>query len=208
VSVRVHDVLILVREAHVSPPPPLPLLSYDVLRHSDAIAATLSALGHHLAPARLDRRLANDLSFLRFDLEGQAIASTWVAGPGGRYIDELSWLMPIGADEFWLRDVFVAPKHRGQRLLSHISAAVATLAGHGSRRVWSDVDRVNRQSVRAHESAGFKALARVRAVDFGGWLRIRSSLPDWPLPVEEIDPASRCIWLGGRARARHEELIA
>jgi len=171
------------------------------------ILAANAELGHRVAKVMLRRRLANRLGFVAFSIDGQAVASTWLA-TGGRYIDELNWLLPIGPDEFWLRDVFVAPAWRGRRLFTGI---VAALAAHGDgplRRIWSDVDWDNAPSMRAHEAAGFRVVARVRALDVAGRVRLRSALPPWPLPVTEIDPTSRWIWLRGSRLRRHLELLA
>ncbi len=207
-GIHLHDVAILVREATEPLAAPIPSLVCCSVQDPEAIQATHLALGHRLTVGRMDKRLANGLRFLRFELEGQPVASTWAAGQEGRYIDELNWLMPLGPHEFWVRDVFVAPVCRGRRLLSHIAHALAVLGGNGPCRVWSDVDWENEQSVRAHQSAGFRTVARVRSFDIGGRVRVRSRLPDWSPPVREIDPLSRCVWLRGDKWVRHQELIA
>lgn len=166
------------------------------------------AVGHRIGDSRLRQRLRNGLQFIRFDVDGIPVATSWLAGARGRYIDELNWLLPMAADECWLRDVFVAQASRGRRLFSDIVTALA-MPEHGqARRIWSDVDWVNVQSMRAHEAAGFRVVARVRALDLAGRVRLRSALPPWPLPVTEIDPASRWIWLRGSRLQRHQELLA
>lgn len=164
-------------------------------------------LGHRIGQAMLERRMANRLAFLTISIEGQPVASSWLA-TGGRYIDELNWWLPIAPDEHWLRDVFVAPELRGRRFFTDIVTSLA-MPEHGhARRIWSDVDWINTQSMRAHQAAGFRVAARVRALDIAGRLRVRSALPPWPLPVTEIDPASRFIWLRGKRLQRHRELLA
>ena len=165
------------------------------------------ALGHHIGQAMLERRMANRLAFLTIAIEELPVASSWLAS-GGRYIDELNWWLPIGPDELWLRDVFVAQAWRGRRLFADIVSSLA-MPEHGrARRIWSDVDWINTQSMRAHEAAGFRVVARVRALDLAGRIRLRSALPPWPLQVTEIDPTSRLIWLRGRRLQRHQELLA
>ena len=184
------------------------LLASAWLADEPAIQDALNLVGHPIKPARLQQRLRNGLRLVRFDLDGTPVATTWLASSGGRYIDELNWLLPIGAGDVWLRDVFVAPAWRGRGLFSKIVATLAWPQDGPARRIWSDVDWVNAQSMRAHKAAGFQVVARVRALDFWGRLRVRSAVPPWPMPVSEIEPASRLIWLRGGRLRRHLELLA
>lgn len=166
-----------------------------------------SAIGHRLAPQRLRRRLELGLTFLRFDHAGLPVASTWLAGERGRYIDELNWLVPLGVGEWWVRDVFVTPAMRGRRLFSDMMQALGRW-GPPVRCLWSDVDWDNRASMNAHLAAGFQVVARARALDLRGRVRWRSALPPLPMAVREIAPASRWLWLRGATVQRHRELIA
>ncbi len=207
--IHLHDIALLRRDPATQPAPEQgPALEVHALDDEAAIQAAHASVGHRIAPQRLQRRLHNGLEFLRFDLSSVPVATTWVAGSRGRYVDELNWLLPIGGGEYWVRDVFVSPASRGQRVFNSVSAALAQRAGGPPRPVWSDVDWPHAQSMRAHASAGFSVVARVRSLDFDGRLRWRSRLPAWPLPVTEIEPASRCIWLRGDRLKRHQELIA
>lgn len=207
--VYLHDVALLLREpAPVSESGGGVALEVRMLHDNAAIQAAHASVGHHIPDLRLQRRLRNGLRFLRLDMVGTPVATTWVAGSSGRYIDELNWLLPIGPGECWVRDVFVAPAWRGRRLFNDIAAVLSRLDGEPAGRVWSDVDWVNTQSMRAHASAGFRVIARVRALDLNGRVRWRSRLPPWPVPVTEIDPGSRGIWLRGERLRRHVELLA
>lgn len=204
-----HDIALLVfvegRRDRAGPERMLPTM--ELLRCTRQIQEANAQIGHGVSPERLQRRLANGLSFAAFSINGHAIASTWLAS-GGRYVDEVNWWFPIGPDELWLRDVFVAPAFRGRRLFADMVLAVAHRGDAPNRRVWSDVDWIDARSMRAHELAGFRIAARVRALDFMGRIRLRSALPAWPLPVTEIDPKSRWIWLHGSRLQRHLELLA
>lgn len=206
---HLHDIALLVFEGTSgdlsSPARTLPDIEF--LRCATAIKSANAVLGHAVSAGRLQRRLANGLSFAVFSTNGQPMASTWLAS-GGRYVDEVNWWFPTGPDELWLRDVFVAPAFRGRRLLADIVLALAQQADSPNRRVWSDVDWIDARSMRAHELAGFRIAARVRALDFMGRVRLRSALPTWPLPLTEIDPKSRWIWLRGSRLQRHQELLA
>ena len=182
-------------------------IKVEWLSEQGSILKAHAALGHRVSDAMLERRLFNRLRFAVFSLDGEPVASSWLAS-GGRYIDELNWWLPIATDELWVRDVFVAPAWRGRRLFA---ALVATLSGRAvgpGRRIWSDVDWDNAPSMKAHKAAGFAVVARVRALDFGGRLRLRSALPAWPLPVLEMDPESHWVWLHGDRLKRHRELLA
>lgn len=174
----------------------------------DAILALLAATGHRLAPARLDRRFANGLRFIHFSFDGRPVGSTWIAHGTARYIDEMNWLLPIGELEFWIRDIHVAAHFRGRRAFAAFTRLVAERHVDGCSAVWSDVDSIDTASMRAHHAAGFVDVARVRCLDLFGRLRIRSALPVWPLPVREIEPDARVIWLHGDRLRRHRELIA
>lgn len=182
-------------------------LQIEETSERNRIRAAHAALGHRVTDLAIERRLAHRLRFAVFLQDGVPVASAWLAC-GGRYIDELNWWLPIAADELWLRDVFVAPAWRGRRLFSAIVASLARREGRPDRRIWSDVDWDNPNSMRAHQAAGLEVVARVRALDLGGRIRIRSALPPWPLPVLELDPAARLIWLRGERLKRHQELIA
>lgn len=136
------------------------------------------------------------------------MGSSWLIDGGVRYVDELNWLLPINADELWIRDVFVSPQLRGRRAFSTFVGLMARHAPRKCRTIWSDVDWINRPSMQAHLAAGFTVFSRVKALDFLGTARLRSKLPTWHLPVEEMDPRSRWILLRGAARERHEALVA
>jgi len=183
------------------------LLQVEDTYERERVRAAHAALGHRVAASMMERRLANRLRFAVFLQAGTPVASTWLAS-GGRYIDELNWWLPIDAEELWLRDVFVAPAWRGRRLFSALVATLAWRKDKPARRIWSDVDWDNEGSMNAHKAAGFSVVARVRAIDLGGRIRIRSALPSWPLPVDEIDPGARLIWLRGHRLRRHQELLA
>jgi hypothetical protein len=209
VPIHLHDVALLRREpgAELLRRERAEALAVEPRHQRDQILAAHKELGHRLADPVLERRLANRLAFVVFLAKGQPVASSWLA-TGGRYVDELNWWLPIADGELWLRDVFVVAGWRGRRLFSCIVDALAHHRGTTKVRIWSDVDWDNAASMRAHEAAGFQVVARVRALDLMGRLRIRSSLPSWPSPVEEIAPASRCIWLRGDSLSRHLQLLA
>lgn len=166
------------------------------------------AMGHRMTAARLQQRFANGLQFLAFWAGDCLLGSTWVALGGGRYVDELNWYLPIKPGECWLRDLFVLPAQRGRGLLAQFVGQLVHEHLPNATAVWSDVDWVNRASMRAHQKAGFTVYARVRALDLAQRLRVRSGLPAWHLPVAEIDPSRRWLLLTSAKLQRHLQLLA
>lgn len=205
---HLHDIAILRRRApSATSTPPNRLTEVPVPPSVEAILLVHAQLGHRLRGERARRRLDNGLQFLSFAIDTAPVVSTWIATTA-RYLDELNWLLPIGGDDLWLRDVFVAPALRGQRLFVDLVERLAPRGGQTHRRLWSDVDWDNRASMSAHAAAGFELVHRVRAVELPGSLRVRSALPPWELPVQEIRPKSRVLQLKGHALQRHQELLA
>ncbi len=204
--VHLHDVAILAAEAGNAGSGAIPL-PWRAVAHDD-IARVHAELGHRLRPDRAERRLANGLRFLRFELDGTTVASTWLAGSDGRYLDEFGWLAPMAADECWVRDVFVAPSRRGQRLFARLVATLAHGLERPMRRVLSDVDWDNAASLQAHRSAGFEVIARARCLDLRGRVRLRGVPPAVLGDVQEIEPGSRLLLLRGARHAQHLSLVA
>lgn len=203
---HLHDIAVLAAETSVAGRGALALPWHAVA--CDDIARVHADLGHRLRPERAERRLANGLRFLRFELDGATVASTWLAGTTGRYLDEFNWLAPMAADECWLRDVFVAPSRRGQRLFARVVATLANGLERPMRRVLSDVDWDNPASMHAHRSAGFEVIARARCLDLRGRIRLRGAPPAALGDVREIAPEARLLLLHGQHHARHVELVA
>jgi len=174
----------------------------------DVVTETYRALGHRLPAGRPQRRFANGLRFGRLWLGNQIAGSLWVVHDAHRYIDEMNWRLPVGEREFWLRDVFIAPALRGQRLFLQMLHLVAEHWLPGFDSAWSDVDWSNAASMRAHAAAGFQLRHRVRALDLGGRLRWRDALVPWLHPVSDMAPAQRWLRLNGERLRQHEAWVA
>jgi len=166
------------------------------------------AQGRKIPPRRIERRLNHDLRFFQLWKGNTLAASTWIAHGTPRYIDELSLAFPMSADELWVRDVFVAPEMRGMKLFIRLLSAIVAEAAPDCSALWSDVDWVNKTSIRAHTSAGFAVQSRLRALDLGRRIRIRSLPPAWHLPITELVPDRRLILWNEALRHCHSELIA
>jgi GNAT superfamily N-acetyltransferase len=206
--IHAHQIAILLRQAaSTNTTRPRRLTEVPVPPSVEAIRLAHAQLGLRLRDDRARRRLDNGLQFLTFAVDAAPVVSTWIA-TGARYLDELNWLLPIGSDDLWLRDVFVVPALRGQGLFANLVDRLATRGVQAQRRVWSDVDWDNRASMRAHVAAGFEVAHRVRAIELPGGLHVRSALPAWDRPVQEIRPGSRVLRLKGDVLQRHQELLA
>jgi GNAT superfamily N-acetyltransferase len=165
-------------------------------------------MAHRMSQPRMDQRFSNGLRYFAFYQDEALLGSTWAAIGGGRYVDEVNWFLPIGPTEFWVRDVFILPAQRGRGLYASLLKLVAQRHVPGCTAAWSDVDWVNRASMRAHARAGFSVHARLRALDLDGRLRLRGAAPAWHAPVTEIDPGKRCLLMRGALLRRHRQLLA
>lgn len=165
-------------------------------------------LEHRMTQPRMDQRFRNGLRYFAFYQDQQLLGSTWAAVGDGRYVDEANWYLPIQKTEFWVRDVFIIPTLRGRGLYASVLKLMAQRHVPGCTAVWSDVDWVNKASMRAHTKVGFSVHARLRVLDFDGRIRLRGPCPAWPLPVTEIDLDKRLLLMRGALLQRHRELLA
>lgn len=207
--IHFHDIAIL-RRAPRAPDAARPQRLGIVDLEAPSVEAILhqhALLGHRLSAERARRRLDNSLTFRVFAVDGKPAVSTWIA-TGARYLDELNWLLPMAPTDVWLRDVFVAPAQRGQRLFADLVEWLAPSDDKTGRRVWSDVDWDNRGSMNAHVAAGFEVAHRVRAVQGPAGIRLRGAVPAWEFALHEIRPRSRVLRLTGDVLRRHLELLA
>ena len=178
------------------------------LKSADAVMQSHVLLGHRVNAQRDTQRLGNGLRFIQLWRDTSLLGSSWIVNGGGRYVDEVNWLLPITEREFWVRDVYISPHCRGQKLFPTFLRLIAQNHVPGCQRMWSDVDWPHTASLRAHYAVGFKLHARVRAFDVAGRWRWRSRLVPWDLTVQQIAPQNRFIWLRGAQRQRHLELMA
>lgn len=183
-----------------------------VVEYTAAQAAQILQLhqqmGHRMSQPRLDQRFRNRLRYFAFHEGETLLGSTWVAIGGGRYVDEVNWYLPIAADQFWVRDVYILPAQRGRGRFAALLKVMAQSQVPGCSGVWSDVDWANQTSMRAHAKAGFSVQTRLRALDWDGLLRLRGPQPAWHEAVHEIDPGKRWLLMRGARLQRHKELLA
>lgn len=208
-----HDVAVLMasRPGDESSPgvvtPGVRLVEYSASQAAQ-ILQLHQQMGHRMSQPRLDQRFRNRLRFFAFHEGDALLGSTWVAIGGGRYVDEVNWYLPIRADQFWMRDVYILPAQRGRGRFAALLKLMAQVQVPGCSAVWSDVDWVNHTSMQAHAKAGFSVQARLRALDFDGRLRLRGPQPSWHEAVHEIEPSKRWLVMRGTRLQRHQELLA
>ena len=205
-----HDLALLQATCLTAVEVPTPGLRLEELRADQpaAVSDTYRTLEHKHPAGRIERRFANGLRFGRLWLHDRIAGSLWVVHEGHRYIDEMNWRLPIGAHQFWLRDVFIAPALRGQRLFLQMLHLVAREWLAEFESAWSDVDWDNAASLRAHQAAGFVVRHRVRALDLDGRLRWRDPLLPWTGEVRALEPAHRLLWLRGERLQQHCDWVA
>ena len=205
-----HDLALLQAQTLTPITLPTPGLRLEELTagQTEALETTYRELGHRHPAGRSQQRFANGLRFGRLWFGERLAGSLWVAQGTHRYIDEMNWRLWVPAHQFWLRDVFIAPAFRGQRLFLQLLHLVAEEWLPGFECAWSDVDWDNAESMGAHINAGFQVRHRVRALDFNGKLRWRDPLVPWPSLVSDLHPERRWLWLAGEAQRRHLEWVA
>ena len=165
-------------------------------------------VGHKIAEERVIKRFQNGLRFFQLWHHDALAGTTWIISGSPRYVDELAWNLPVRQDELWIRDIFISPAFRGQRLFSSFLGLIAACYWQACRCVWSDVSWSNKPSLRAHAFAGFQVRARAQAINVAGRVLLRSEIMPWSVPVVEIEPTRQFIWLGPDRLRIHRELIA
>ncbi len=209
-------IVLLRRDAALPPRHPLPpgiqLVEYGA-DLADAVFALDQAHRRWGDLARVHRRFRHGLRFFALAAldapPGQADAHpgwTWVAAGVPRYIDELRWQVPLGASQGWLRDAFVDPARRGQRLFAMLVEAIARRLG--GAELFSDVVAGNAASLAAHAGGGFRAFGQVPALTLGDRFAWRG-LPPAGLPAPAaVRPQQRWLWLDRAEATAHRERIA
>jgi hypothetical protein len=154
----------------------------DVSSDMARIEETYRQLGRRLPPARFEARKKHGLSFFRVELDSELVGSLWLLHGGHRYLDEVGLSVAVPPDDLWLRDIFIDERRRGQRLFARSLAKAIGTHYPRTRVVWSDTTASNAPSLRAHGSAGFRPVARIR------WARLNPLvLIRWPALLSGFD---------------------
>jgi hypothetical protein len=179
------------------------------LRATDAerISRTEQGYGRRGDITRIRRRFERGLRYFGIEEQGSLVAWQWTVHGVPRYLDELCWEIPLNLQQAWLRDVFVAPTHRGRRMMAVLFAKAGALVGDPVS-YFSDVDVSNRASLRAHRHLGFEPFARVLAVQIGARFVLRSMPPSTLPHPGAISPERRLLRLSDAEHEWHRQRIA
>ncbi len=203
--IKYHDIVFLERAADnptvLRVPPHLRLTE----RHAD-FATTMAELERAQRRDRslkmIQDRFDRGLRLFVIENAGKPVSWCWMAIGSWRYIDELRWHMPLREDQAWGRDAYVIPEARGQRLALVLMGGLHEVLGHPIH-YFSDVDARNYISLRAHASAGFTRIGRVRALELGSRRLLRGLPPAGiPQPVA-LRPHERWLHMSKEEFARH-----
>lgn len=207
---QIHDIAILSAHAPlIAGNTPSDLELGELLHNQIAeIIEAHSRLGRKISSERIERRFKHGLRFFLLWKGDALVGSTWAVSDSDRYIDEFAWSLPLRPDEIWLRDVFIAPKARGNKLFTHMTKLMTYTVNPGCTKIWSDVDWKNKPSMRAHLGAGFQIWKRSRAIVFADRLLLRAHIGNWHLPIAHLAPDLRALWWSDDLRTQHESLIA
>lgn len=121
--------------------------------------------------ARMEARVKNGMRFFAAIQNNEVIAYLWMHSTSDRFFDEIGLFLAKGADNLWLRDMYVTPRHRGQRLFVNTLNAVICQYFPDCRYLYSDVDHDNSPSLRAHQHLGMEEIGKVSYARIcGAWL--------------------------------------
>ena len=152
-------------------------LLVEYMRYEAAVFAVNERFDRGFPEERLRRPFEREMRFYEFRRDDRTLATTWVILRGERFVDEVGLGFPLHSRSPWVRDVFVDPKFRGQGLFAVLLDLV--LAGMPERELlWSDVERSNQPSLRAHASYGYRMVARYAVIHLLGKLLLRVRWPD------------------------------
>lgn len=208
-GIELHRIEVLRRMTDQATPGPLPdginlveLGVGDIPR----ILADTCAHGEPRSRERLAARFDHGLRHFVLEHDGRSVAWSWLAAGVPRYIDELCWQVPMSDAQAWVRDIFVVPSRRGRRLFGALLGAATRRLGRPIE-YFSDVDRANRASLRAHAAAGFVPCASVVACQAAA-LRLRPRPPAALPGIHAVRPSRRVLWLRPEERRWHDRHIA
>lgn len=146
------------------------------------------------APERLKRRFELGLRFYELVKQGETLGTTWLVVDAERFIDEVAIGFRPETGALWLRDIFIAPEHRGRDLFRVFLDCLLARFYPGSPALWSDVRGDNEASLRAHTKYGFVRQKTYRVVHLFGILLLRLHWPTDPRISMAFEPRRRVVW--------------
>jgi len=166
----------------------------------EAVIETYRALGRAVPETWLRRRCDLGQRFFVLRDGDQVLATTFVLAGGERFLDEFAQGLAMPAASFWLRDVYVVPARRGERLFGTLLDAVLARRFPDTRELLSDVRRDDAPSLRAHRRYGFEECGAVESWHLAQRVMWRSSRVPSLRPATDFAPGQRIFATGAAFR--------
>ena len=178
--------MLILRATDWSEPDDEPQLQVEECSSSDnTIRQIYEKLGRKISREKIGRRRRHGLTFFRIDLNGSLVGSIWLVHGGHRYVDEVGLEIVAPPTTVWLRDIWIDPASRGQRIFKRGLAKILGTYFPDVRTLWSDTTEGNRTSRRGHRAAGFEEVGVIRCVRVNPILIYRST--QLPSPLTAVD---------------------
>ena len=111
---------------------------------------------------RTASRLRHGMRFYAAFEGDKVVAYLWLHSDSHRFFNEVGIFIKHGQNDLWLRDVYVVPEKRGQKVFRDVISAVIQEYYPNTRNLYSDVMRNNEPSLKAHKSLGLTVVGHVR----------------------------------------------
>ena len=123
---------------------------------------------------RIAARLHHGMKFYAAYENSKVVAYLWLHSSSHRFFDEAGIFVKHGQNDLWLRDVYVVPEKRGQRIFSHFVNSIIQRYYRNAVKLYSDVMRDNGSSLKAHKYDGYTVVGEVRIKRILGIFLIRT----------------------------------
>lgn len=189
-----HDLAVLRADVGIIEPQPVRLV--ERTHQPNAALDACDVCNRSMTAERVSQRVAHGLRYFELYKDNRLTATTWIVWKGTRFVDEMGYHFPIPPRSFWIRDIFVAPEHRGQGMLSVFLDALLAGPFNGCDTVWSDVTADNAKSMNAHVKYGFREVSRMRGRRIGKLLLLRTREPEGFANIDGYEPRRRLVFTG------------
>jgi CelD/BcsL family acetyltransferase involved in cellulose biosynthesis len=197
--------LVVLRKALASPPAVAPHWELEELGDApEAVTQVYAALGRPVPDAALRRRCGTGQRFFVLRDGGRIVATTFVVAGGERFFDECAQGLAVPDASFWVRDVYVVPDRRGQRLFGTLLDVLIVRRFPATRAVLSDVRSDDPVSLRAHRHHGFEVCGAVGSWHVASRVMWRSSRVPSLRPATAFAPGQRLFTTGAAFRSFSE----
>lgn len=122
---------------------------------------------------RMASRLRHGMKFYTAFEGDKVIAYLWLHSGSYRFFNEIGIFIKHGPNDLWLRDVYVVPGKRGQRIFRDVIRAVIQEYYPNTRNLYSDAMRDNSASLKAHKNLEMTVVGHVRFTRILRWIVFR-----------------------------------